>query len=1044
MTTEHSVMQRVVAACLRAPLIVAVVTAVVVAVGIDSARSLPIDAVPDITNVQVQVLSSAPALGPLDVEQGVTTPVEIALSGLPGVAEVRSSSRAGLSAVTVVFDEGTNLLLARQLVDQRVATVRSDLPAGVEVELGPLSSGLGEVLQFEVRSEVPCAPEAADTEQCHSLMELRGLLDGYVATELRTVRGVAEINAFGGEYMTWEVELSAARLQALNVAVGDVYAALDAEHATAGGGAIVRAGEQWTVRGEGRFFDVADVADVVVARRGDRPVRVADLGRVHEAPLLRHGAVTRDGRGEVVAGIVMMLIGENGGDVVERVKARIAALSPSLPGGVRIDVFYDRSTLVNRTITTVAKNLIEGAVFVVLVLLIMLGSGRAGVVVAVAIPLAMVCAFIGMRALGLSGNLMSLGALDFGVVVDGSVIVVESSLVAMAMAMRGRDTALSWDEASVVVVDTAGTLQRATLYGGAILALVYVPVLTLRGPEGAMFKPMAWTVLFALFGAIVVSMTVVPVLVVAMLRGVAAKKHDEPWLVRALRRWYAPVIRRAVTMPRRIVAVTVVVVVVAVGLATQLGGAFMPRLDEGALALQLLRLPSVSLDESVAGATRFERVAKGFEEVDTVICKTGRAEVATDPQGVELSDCIVMLQSPSTWTSQRTTADLVRDLQAQAAIMVPDVGTAFSQPIELRMAELISGSRADVGITIAGDDLADLQKTSAAIQKAVRGIAGADDVRGEQLTGVPTVDITIDRAAAGIADVDTRAVLDVVQAVGGHVVAEVRSGNRVIPVQVRFAKDDRADVDRLKDLPVKSGDGLRTLADAATISIVDAPVSVSRANLRRRTVVEVNVRGRDLASFVLQAQAAVAKVPLSPGTVLHWGGQFEQLTAASARLAVAVPLALALIFVLLLLACGDAATATTVFLNVPVAAVGGVVALWVRGIELSISAGVGFIAVFGVAVLNGVVLMTTIKRRLADNDGAVDSAVIAGSEERLRAVVMTAAVAVLGFLPMAVSSSAGAEVQRPLATVVIGGLLTCTLLTLVVLPAVTAWRLQRR
>ena len=1068
-----------VALCIRNPLIVAVLTAVVVAVGVDSARSLPVDAVPDITNLQVQVLSSAPALGPLDVEQTVTAPIEAALAGLPGVDEIRSLSRAGLSAITVVFDEGTPLLLARQLVGERVAAVRNDLGEDIDIELGPLSTGLGEVLQFEVHSETPCpqaagAAAAANTATttattttsataCHSLMELRGLLDGPIATELRSVRGVAEINAFGGELMTFEVALEAQRLTAFGIEVGAVFQALQDEHATAGGGSIARAGEQWLVRGEGRFFDVNDVADVVVARRGEQPVRVADLGVVHEAPLLRHGAVTRDGRGEVVTGIVMMLVGENGGDVVGRVKDRLASLAPSLPEGVTIDVFYDRSVLVERTIHTVAKNLIEGAIFVVLVLFVMLGSGRAGVVVAVAIPLAMLCAFIGMRALGLSGNLMSLGALDFGVVVDGSVIVVEAAVVAFAAAARKKGSTLSYAEAGAVVVDTSRSLQRSTLYGGAILALVYVPVLTLRGVEGAMFRPMAWTVLFALLGAVLVSFTVVPVLTAAALRN--AHHEQEPRIVRALRRAYQPVLRASVARPGRVVAVVGIAVVVAVVLVTRLGAAFMPRLDEGALAIQLMRLPSVSLDESIAGSTRFEAMTQTFSEVETTICKTGRAEVATDPMGVELSDCFVMLHPVSSWTSGRSPAQLVDDLQAAALKQVPDLGLSFSQPIELRMAELISGSRADVAITIAGDDLADLEVTSLAVQAAVARVSGADDVRGEALTGVPAVDIRVDRAAAGIADVSTKQILQTIDAIGGHVVGEVRRGQQRIPVQVRWSLNDRADIDELVSLPVGSE---RTLGDVAHVAVVDAPAVVNRVDLRRRTVVEVNVRGRDLAGFVAEAQAAVSQVPLTPGTVIRWGGQVEQLEAASARLAVAVPFALALIFMLLLLACGDAATAVTVFLNVPCAAVGGVVALWVRGIELSISAGVGFIAVFGVAVLNGVVLMNTINARRAaghdgDNDSEnendnenenenengngnrndVDSIVIAGSNQRLRAVVMTAAVAVLGFVPMALSSTAGAEVQRPLATVVIGGLLTSTLLTLLVLPAVTAWRWRR-
>ncbi|HEY1100734.1 MAG TPA: efflux RND transporter permease subunit, partial [Myxococcota bacterium] len=678
--------------------VVAVVVAIVVAVGLDSARRLPIDAVPDITNVQVQVLGTAPALGPLDVETTITAPIEAALGGLPGVSEVRSLSRAGLAAITVVFDDDTDLLLARQLVNERVTAVRNDLdPAGrngVDVELGPLSTGLGEVLQFEVTSTAK-----------HSLMELRGVLDATIAPELRTVRGVAEVNAFGGEWLTWEVELDAAKLRAAGVDVGDVYRALEREHGTAGGGSIARAGEQWLVRGDARFNSLDDVGDVVVVRAGRSPVQLVDLGRVREAPLLRHGAVTRDGRGEAVTGIVMMLVGENGGDVVARVKERLTTLQAALPKGVGIDVFYDRSTLVQRTIRTVATNLIEGAVFVVLVLFVLLGSFRAGVVVAIAIPLSMLVAFIGMRALGLSGNLMSLGALDFGIVVDGSVIVVEAALVALAAARVKKGRALRYADASDVVVDVSWQLSRSTVYGGLILALVYVPVLTLSGVEGRMFKPMALAVLFALLGAIVVSLTVVPVLTAWLLRGSNDVDNDvdnnvdgsgddaphEPKVVGWLRRAYTPVLDAAVASPGRVVVVAVVAVVVAVVLLTRLGGAFMPRLDEGAIAVQLMRLPSVSLPESIAGATRFEQLAKAQNDVDTVICKTGRAEIATDPMGIELSDCLVMLV-PGTSTARA--AGIVSALQTSSSSALPDLGLAFSQPIELRMAELISGSRA--------------------------------------------------------------------------------------------------------------------------------------------------------------------------------------------------------------------------------------------------------------------------------------------------------------------------------------------------------------
>ena len=1032
-------MKKLLEVCLKWRLLVVAFVVIVAAVGVRSATQLPIDAVPDITNVQVQVLTNAPSLGPIDVERTITFPVESAMSGLPGVEEIRSVSRFGLSAVTLVFEEDTDLLRARQLVAERLTQAKESLPPGASPEMGPLSSGLGEIFQFETRADNMCESGKPDTEQCYTPMELRTLLDWFVAYELRSVPGVVEVNSFGGKLKTYEVEVLPDRLRALDISLNDLFDALEQNNATAGGGYLVRSGEQLLVRGEGRIQGLDEVGDVLIETRDDGvPVRVRDVARVHFAPMLRQGAVTRDARGEVVTGIVMMLVGANGREVVEDVKAKISQISPSLPPGVRIDVFYDRADLVNRTIRTVAKNLAEGALFVIAVLFLLLGSVRGGFIVAAAIPFAMLVAFTGMKVLGLSGNLMSLGAIDFGIVVDGSIIVVESAVVRLAAVAKGQERPMTYEEAGRVVLNSTLGVSKAALFGQAIIVIVYVPMLTLAGIEGKMFKPMAITVLFALIGAIVASLTFVPVLVATFLRKHTEEK--EPFVARLLHRVYPRLLAPLMRAPKRVVAGALVVLAAAGLVGSRMGAEFVPRLDEGAIAIQLLRLPSVSLEESVQGATRFEKVIREFPEVITVVSKTGRAEIATDPMGVELSDCIVMLKPQDEWTSARTREELIERMSSRLKEALPGLGFSFSQPIELRMAELISGTRSDVAITIFGDDLATLERLSQQVQGVIRQVDGASDVRGEQLAGLPTLEVTIDRAAASRYGVSVRDALDAIEVLGGRGVGEVYEGERRFRLQVRVPQRLRNDIDQVRSLPVSGKSGpLVPLGQIASIQIVDSPASVSRQKVRRRTSVETNVRGRDLTSFVSDAQARVrSQVPMPPGYVVHWGGQFENLKAASDRLAIAVPLALGLIFILLYMAFGRMKPALLIYLNVPFAAVGGVFLLAARGMPFSISAAIGFIALFGIAVLNGVVLLSTVQT-LREQGRTPLQAAREGAESRLRAVVMTASVAALGFLPMALSTTAGAEVQRPLATVVIGGLVSATFLTLIVLPTLYAF-----
>jgi cobalt-zinc-cadmium resistance protein CzcA len=1032
-------MKKVLELCLRWRLLVLALVMIVTVVGVRSARDLPIDAVPDITNVQVQVLTNVPALGPVDVERNITFPIESSMSGLPGVEQIRSVSRFGLSAVTIVFEEGTDLLRARQLISERLTQARERLPVDASPALGPLSTGLGEVYQFELRAETRCSAGEVDTEQCYTAMELRSVLDWFVAYELRSVPGVVEVNSFGGELKTYEVEVLPDRLRALEVSLNELFEALESNNATAGGGYLVRSGEQLLVRGEGRIQSLDEIGDVLIETRQDGvPVRVRDVARVRLAPLIRQGAVTRDGRGEVVTGIVMMLVGANGREVVKDVKAKIAGIEPSLPPGVRIEAFYDRSDLVNRTIRTVATNLGEGALFVIAVLFLLLGSIRGGLIVAAAIPFAMLVAFTAMKALGLSGNLMSLGAIDFGIVVDGSIIVVENAVVHLAAAARGRVRPMTYEQASTVVLESTLEVRKAALFGEAIIVIVYIPILTLAGIEGKMFKPMAITVLFALLGAFIASLTFVPVLVATFLR--QHTEQSEPFIVRLLHRVYPRLLSRVMRLPGVVMGASVVLLLGAGVIASRMGAEFVPRLDEGALAIQLVRLPSVSLEESVRGATRFERVLREFPEVVTVVSKTGRAEIATDPMGVELSDCIVILKPHAEWTTADTREALIQRMSSRLAEALPGLGFSFSQPIELRMAELISGTRSDVAITIYGDDLATLERLSLQVQGVVRSVAGASDVRGEQLAGLPTLEVTVDRAAASRYGISVRDALDAIEVLGGRAVGEVYEGERRFRLQVRVPASLRDDIDQVRNLPVSGKSGpLVPLGQIASIHVEDSPASVSREAVRRRTNVEANVRGRDLSSFVGEARSRVqGQVQLPPGYVVQWGGQFENLSAATERLAVAVPLALGLIFVLLYMAFGQLKPALLIYLNVPFAAVGGVFLLALRGMPFSISAAIGFIALFGIAVLNGVVLLTTIKKLRADGQAPFEAA-RRGAESRLRAVIMTATVAALGFIPMALSSSAGAEVQRPLATVVIGGLVSATFLTLFVLPSVYAF-----
>ncbi len=972
----------------------------------------------------------------MEIEKYVTAPVEFAMNGLPNVEQVRSLSRFGLSAVTVVFEEGTDIYFARQMVSERLSLAREAIPEGYGTpEMGPISSGLGEIYQFELRAENRCEEEKEDTADCYTLMELRSILDWYVALQLKPIPGVVEVNAFGGELKTYEVQVDPSRLHALELGLRDVFEALEQNNANEGGGYIVRGGEQRVIRGEGLLGSLDDVRNVRVATRRDgTAVFVRDIGEVRFAPMIRQGAVTRDARGEIVTASVMMLMGANSGEVAEAVKKKLDELAVGLPPGVSISSYYDRSELVLRTIRTVATNLIEGGVLVIVVLLLMLGNVRGGLLIAAIIPISLLVTFICMNFFGVSGNLMSLGALDFGLIIDGGIVVIDN------ITRRLSETNVQGPGVKRVIREAAGQVARPVLFGTAIIMIVYVPILSLQGIEGKMFVPMAIAVLSALGAALVLALTFVPAASVWIYRKGLIEKESA--LARIARKMYEPLLKCALGL-RPFVACAAVLVLLAGGvIAATMGAEFIPRLDEGAIAMQTVRPPSVSLEESVRANQRVEATLKEFfpDEIDTIISRTGRAEVATDPMGVEVSDVYVMLHPMDQWTRAKTKEELVSRIEKTLLEEVPGQAYSFSQPIELRTNELISGVRSDVAVNLYGPDLDKLSEVGERVMDVLRQVKGAADVAGDQVAGLPSLRVVVDRRAAARYGINASEILDTVAAIGGRATGTIFEGQERYTLQVRIKEEARTSPESIGQLLVTAPSGGRIpLMQVAQIVRDEGPAVVSRENAQRRRTLQLNVRGRDLASFVADAKQQVKeKAEVPSGYFMTWGGQFENLEKASSRLAVALPLALVLILLLLYTTFGQLRPALIVYLNIPMAAVGGVVALWLRGMPFSISAAVGFIALSGIAVMNGVVLVSYIRDLQKEGLGLFE-ATEKGAKLRLRAVLMTALTAGIGFLPMALSTSAGAEVQRPLATVVIGGLITATLLTLFVLPVVYTW-----
>lgn len=1008
-------------------LIVLLLVGIMAAIGAYSLINLPIDAVPDVTNVQVQVLTSAPSLAPLEIERQVTFPVETAMSGLPDVEEIRSVSKFGLSAVTIVFDDSVDTYFARQLVLERLAQAREQIPESIgSPEMGPISTGLGEIYQYELISK----------DGSYDAKALRTVQDWNVRRQLLGVPGATEINSFGGYEKQYQVRLTPEKLQSYGLTLRDVYEAVSRNNGNVGGAYIQKGAEQYLLRGIGLVEKAEDVANIVVKTGAEGvPIYVRDVGEVVEGSTVRQGAVTADGKGEIVAGIVLMLKGENSRTVVNSVKERVEQVKKSLPEGVELKPFYDRTELIDRAIYTVEKNLVEGAILVILVLMLLLGNWRGALLVATIIPLSMLFAAILMRVFNVSGNLMSLGALDFGLIVDGAVVMVENTIRRRSEAQEHNLR----EPPERTILEACLEVARPVVFAVAIIAIVYLPILSLRGIEGKMFVPMALTVIFALLGSLILSLTYVPAMMTLILRGRVSEK--ESFLIRWSKKIYAPAFSFVGRYRAQALAIAVALVFISGAIFPYLGSEFIPRLDEGDLAVQVQQLPSVSLEQSVKTTTAVEKVLMEFPEVKTVISKTGRAEVATDPMSVDFSDLYIALKPHDEWTTTKDKTELVEKMSKALEERVPNATISFSQPIELRVAELISGVRSDVAIKLYGDDLDVLKDKADEIVKSVQTVSGAEDVKAEATSGLPQLQIKPDRAAIARYGLNVEDVNDLVESiVAGKEAGQVFEGEQRFNLVVRLNEESGKNIESIKNLLLTAPTGARVpLSQVADITLVEGAAQISREDTRRRIGVELNVRGRDIGSFVTEAQAKIEKeVQLPPGYYLKWGGTFENLQRASERLLIVVPIALFLIFVLLYTTFNSIKQALLIYTGIPFAIVGGVVALAVRGMPFSISAGVGFIALFGVAVLNGVVMVSFINQ-LREEGKSVADAVAEGAMTRLRPVLMTALVASLGFIPMAIATSAGAEVQRPLATVVIGGLITSTLLTLLILPTLYGW-----
>jgi cobalt-zinc-cadmium resistance protein CzcA len=1012
------------------------------ALGVYNYQKLPIDAVPDITNVQVQINTQAPGYSPVEAEQRITFPIETVMAGLPNLHHTRSLSRYGLSQVTIIFEDDTDIYFARELVNQRIQEARASLPPGIVPVMGPISTGLGEIVMWTVEAgEDVLKPDGT----AYTTTDLREIQDWIIRPQLRMVKGVTEVNAIGGFVKQFHVAPYPEKLLSFGLTLQDVVLALERNNLNVGAGYIEKSGEQYLVRVPGQVATLDEIADIILGSRQGVPIRIRDVADVIIGKELRNGAATENGR-EVVVATAHMLIGENSRVVSRAIIEKLKDINRSLPEGVVAMPVYDRTVLVDRSIRTVATNLLEGAILVIAVLFLFLGNMRAAFIAALVIPLSMLFTFTGMVANHVSANLMSLGALDFGIIVDGAIVIIENSIRRLSHEQKRLDRALTAAERFQTVFDASREARRVLIYGELIIMVVYLPIFALSGVEGKMFHPMAFTVVIALLGAMILSVTFVPAAIALFLSGKVAEKENTAMIW--ARKAYAPAFDAAMRNKALTVTLAMVIMSLSALLATRMGSEFIPSLNEGDIALHAIRIVGTSLTTSIEMQNEVEKKIKAFPEVDRTFSKIGVAQIATDPMPPSLSDIFVILKPESEWPGpHHTKADLVSAME-KAVREIPGNNYEFTQPIQMRFNELLSGVRADVAVKVFGDDMDTLLDVGEQIEKVLDTIPGAADVRTEQISGLPVLSVQMDRAKMaryGLNAVDVQDAVTI--SVGGRSTGIIYDGDRRFDLQVRLPESLRSDIEVLKRLPIRLPDsaagtaagsagafGYIMLGEVANLQVVQGPNQVSRENGKRRVVITANVRGRDLGSFVSEAEARIAeKVQIPSGYWMTWGGQFEQLISAAERLRIIVPIAFGLILVLLYTMFGNFRDGLLMFTGVPFALSGGVWALWLRDIPLSISAGVGFIALSGVAVLNGLVMLAFI-RDLRKKGLALDDAIQTGTLTRLRPVLMTALVAAIGFIPMALATSTGAEVQRPLATVVIGGILSSTALTLLVLP----------
>lgn len=1064
--------ERILSFSLHHRYLIALLTAAVTVFGIYSLQSLPIDAVPDITNNQVQINTVAPAFSPMEVEKQVTFPVETALAGIPGLEYTRSISRNGFSQVTAVFRDDVDIYFARAQVNERISEAKESLPEGVDPKMGAISTGLGEIYMWTVEYEHPEGKGAeikngkagwqsdgsyltSENQRLRTNLELASYLrtvqDWIIRPQLKGVQGVAGVDAIGGYVKQYHVQPNPAKLVALGLSFSDVVNVLERNNISIGAGYIERSGEAYVVRADGRIEDIEEISNIVVTNRGGITIYLKDIATVGIGKELRTGSASENGH-EVVVGTALMLIGENSRTVSQAVDKKLTEINKSLPEGIKAKTVLNRTKLVDRTIGTVQKNLLEGALLVIVILFLLLGNFRAALITALVIPLSMLMTSMGMIRTGISGNLMSLGALDFGLIVDGAVIITENCLRRLAERQHQEGRVLTLQERLHEVMVASREMIQPSVFGQAIIIMVYIPLLTFSGVEGKMFEPMAVTVIFALLAAFVLSLTFVPAMIAIFVKGKVEEKESR--LIHKTKGWYEPALHWALRAPLIIIGVATGGFVFSLILFSTMGQEFIPTLDEKDIAMHAMRIPSTSLTQSQELQFAVEKAVSSVPEVEFVFSKTGTAEMAADPMPPNVSDTFIILKDKEQWPDPSISKSQVIRKINKAVSDVPGNNYEFTQPIQMRFNELISGVRSDVAVKIYGDDFAPMEKTAAQLMQTLKTIEGSADVKMEQTSGLPMLEVKLDKNAIARYGLNVSDVLDVLAiAVGGRKAGLVFEGDRRFDILVRLPDSMRQDLAVLENLPVLLPTDDDNMADriggqpharpayiplkqVAKLEVTDGPNQISRENGKRRVVVQANVRGRDIGSFVADAQAAIDKqVQIPAGYWLEWGGQFKNLEEAKARLGIVVPACFFMIFLLLFTALGSVKQALLVFSGVPLALTGGILTLWLRGMPFSISAAVGLIALSGVAVLNGLVMITRINQLVREGIEA-NKAIVEGALSRFRPVLMTALVASLGFVPMAIATGAGAEVQKPLATVVIGGLITATILTLLVLPAI--------